>query len=226
MLILYFHVFQRGFAVLNATFQASVCVTIVTNCLYIVKNAFSYSRIKTINIFNMYYITQSTIITSPIGFNIGFTNVDTRLEQLCIKVVSTLFQRRAQTLYQRCVTLKIRRRILFHFQRRINIISTLIHNVEMLAGLMHFGFALELSNVDLLNIDLLDTHLDLLYTDIPSKYFACLHNVFKTSLRHVFKTSSRHTFKTSSRHEDVFSVTIFRLPRCIGRRKIVTLKTC
>ena len=60
---------------------------------------------------------------------------------------------------------------------------------------MHFGFALELSNVDLL-----DTHLDLLDTDIPSKYFACLHNVFKTSSRHVFKTSSRHVFKTSSRH--------------------------
>ena len=36
---------------------------------------------------------------------------------------------------------------------------------------MHFGFALELSNVDLLNIDLLDAHLDLLDTDIPSKYF-------------------------------------------------------
>ena len=44
---------------------------------------------------------------------------------------------------------------------------------------MHFGFALELSNVDLLNIDLLDTHLDLLDTNIPSKDFACLHNVFK-----------------------------------------------
>ena len=78
----------------------------------------------------MYYITQSTIITSPIGFNIGLTNVDTRLKQLCINVVSTLFQRRALTLYQRCATLKIRRRILFHFQRRINVISTLIHNVE------------------------------------------------------------------------------------------------
>ena len=69
---------------------------------------------------------------------------------------------------------------------------------------MHFGFALELSNVDLLNIDLLDTHLDLLDTDIPSKYFACLHNVFKTSSRHVFKRSSR-------RLQDVFRVTIFRL---------------
>ena len=45
---------------------------------------------------------------------------------------------------------------------------------------------------------MLDAHLDLLDTDIPSKYFACLHNVFKTSSRHVFKTSSRHVFKTSS----------------------------
>ena len=94
-------------------------------------------------------ITQSTIITSPIGFNIGLTNVDARLKQCCINVVPTLFlicvtlfQRRPLTLYQRCATLKIRRRILFHFQRRIKVISTLIHNVEttlirrwMLAGL-------------------------------------------------------------------------------------------
>ena len=65
---------------------------------------------------------------------------------------------------------------------------------------MRFGLALELSNVDLLNIDLLDTHLDLLDTDIPSKYFACLHNFFKAPSRHVFKTSSIHVFKTSSRH--------------------------
>ena len=43
---------------------------------------------------------------------------------------STLFQRRAPTLYQRCRTLKIQCRILFHFQRRINVISTLIHNFE------------------------------------------------------------------------------------------------
>ena len=69
---------------------------------------------------------------------------------------------------------------------------------------MHFGFALELSDIDLWNTDLLDTHLDLLsqdkYTDIPSKYFVCLHKFFKRSSRHVFKTSSRHVFKTSSRH--------------------------
>ena len=75
-------------------------------------------------------ISQSTIITSPIGFNIGLTNVDTRLKQRCINVVSTLFQRRALTLYQRCATFKIRCRFLFHFQRRINFFSTLIHNDE------------------------------------------------------------------------------------------------
>ena len=54
---------------------------------------------------------------------------------------------------------------------------------------MHFELALDLSDIDLWNIDLLDTHLGLLVTDIPSKHFVCLHNVFKTSSRHVFKTS-------------------------------------
>ena len=80
-------------------------------------------------------ITQSTVITSPIGFNIGLTNIDARLKQRCItvvptlcnvvltlcNVVSTLFQRRTLMFYQRCATLKIRRRIWFHFQRRINV---------------------------------------------------------------------------------------------------------
>ena len=37
---------------------------------------------------------------------------------------------------------------------------------------MHLGFALDLSD-----IDLLDTHLDLLDTDIPSKHFVCLQDV-------------------------------------------------
>ena len=85
---------------------------------------------------------------------------------------------------------------------------------------MHFGFALELSNVDLLNIDLLDTHLGLLDTGIPRKYFAFLHYVFKTSSRHVFKTSSRHVQDMSLRRlqdmssrrlQNVFIVTILRL---------------
>ena len=50
---------------------------------------------------------------------------------------------------------------------------------------MHFGFALDSSDIDLLNMDLLDTHLDLLDTDIPNKHFIlspkCLENVLKTS---------------------------------------------
>ena len=57
-----------------------------------------------------------------------------------------------------------------------------------------------MSDTDLWNIDLLDTHLDLLDTDITSKHFVCLQDVLKTSSRYVLKTSSRHVFKTSSKH--------------------------
>ena len=46
------------------------------------------------------------------------------------------------------------------------------------------------------------------HTDIPSKHFVCLQNIFKTSSRHVFKKSSRHVFKTSSRH-------IFKTNKCL-----------
>ena len=58
----------------------------------------------------------------------------------------------------------------------------------------------------------------MLDTDIPSNYFVCRHNVFKTSSRHLFKTSSRHVFKTFARRFfktswDAFSVSIFLLPR-------------
>ena len=65
--------------------------------------------------------------------------------------------------------------------------------------LMHFGFALELWDIDLWNIDMLDTHLDLLDTNVPSKYFVSFHSVFKTSSRYAFQTSWRQVFKTSSR---------------------------
>ena len=70
---------------------------------------------------------------------------------------------------------------------------------------MHFGFALDLSDIDLLNIDLLHqryTHLDLFVPKTSSRH------VFKTSSRNVFKTSSRHVFKTSSRgfeHQQMFA---------------------
>ena len=114
-------------------------ISLVVEVLIYSKNCFLIQQNK-----NYSSICKSIIITSPIGFNIALTNVDARLKQRCINVVptlcnvvstlcnvvSTLFQRRALTLYQRCATLKIRLRILFHFQRRINVISTFIHNVE------------------------------------------------------------------------------------------------
>ena len=88
---------------------------------------------------------------------------------------------------------------------------------------MHFGFALDSSDIDLLNIDLLDTHLDLLDTDIPSKQFVCLQDVFKTSSIHVFNTSSRHVFKTSSSH--VFKTSSRRLQGMSWRSLQDVLKT-
>ena len=68
---------------------------------------------------------------------------------------------------------------------------------------MHFGFAL--SNIDLWNVDLLDTHLDLLDTDIPSKYFVCLHNFFKTQLQDIFKTCLQDIFKTCLQDQQMFA---------------------
>ena len=64
---------------------------------------------------------------------------------------------------------------------------------------MHFGFALDSSDIDLLDKDLLDqryTNLDLLDTGIPGKHFVCLQDVLKTSSRCLQNTSSRHVFKT------------------------------
>ena len=66
--------------------------------------------------------------------------------------------------------------------------------------LMLFGFAIESSDTDLWDIDLLDTDLDLLETATPSKIFICLlQDAFKASWRHVLKMSARHSLKTSWR---------------------------
>ena len=59
---------------------------------------------------------------------------------------------------------------------------------------MHFGFALELSDIDLWNIDLLDTHLDLLDTDIPSILLVSI-----MSSRRLQDMSSRRLQDMSSR---------------------------
>ena len=53
-------------------------------------------------------------------------NVVSMLFQCC----AMLFWRCFNVGVRRCATLKNRRRILFHFQSRINVISMLIHNVE------------------------------------------------------------------------------------------------
>ena len=45
-------------------------------------------------------------------------------------VDSTLFQRGTPTIYRRGTKLEIQYQILFYFQRLINVISKLIHNVE------------------------------------------------------------------------------------------------
>ena len=90
---------------------------------------------------------------------------------------------------------------------------------------MHFEFALDLSDIHLLNVDLLDqryTHLDLFFSktswrrlqDLSS---GCLQDMSSRRLqgmspRRLRKTSSRRLGKMSSRR--------------LGRRKIVTLKTC
>ena len=59
---------------------------------------------------------------------------------------------------------------------------------------MHFGFALDSSDIDLGNIDLLDTHLDLVHTDISSKQFCLssrrLEDVLKICHQDVLKMSS------------------------------------
>ena len=91
---------------------------------------------------------------------------------------------------------------------------------------MHLGFVLDLSDIDLQDMDLSDTDF-LLDTDVASKHFAGLQDVFKMSsrrrqrnnflssktscmtLQDVFKTSSTKNFdaedmlKTSSRPTNV-----------------------
>ena len=79
---------------------------------------------------------------------------------------------------------------------------------------MYFGFALVLSDIDLRNIDLLGTHLDLLDIDIRSKPLF----LYKASWRLLQGTCLRGLKDSSSRRfEGVFSVTIFHFPRRLAR---------
>ena len=63
---------------------------------------------------------------------------------------------------------------------------------------MHFGFTLDWPDIDLSNIDLLDTHLDFLDNDVPSKHFVCLQGVFKICLQGFFKTCLQNVLQTPS----------------------------
>ena len=88
---------------------------------------------------------------------------------------------------------------------------------------MHFGFALELSDIDWSNTDLLDTHFGLLNPEIGIQIstvsilfisIKSLRGLQDMSSRHLQDMSSRRLQDMSSRRlEDVFSVTIFHLPR-------------
>ena len=57
---------------------------------------------------------------------------------------------------------------------------------------MHFGFTIDSSDIYLWDINLLDTDLDLLDTDIPSKRLEDVLLVSKTSSRRFENMSSRH----------------------------------
>ena len=118
------------------------------------------------------------LFTSQIGFDLVLTDVETTLKQRGDNVESrlkqrwndivqsckmvaltlcyadlTLFQRWTQTLYQCCATLKIQFWILFHFQRRINVIWMAIHNVEKtLSGRWNVVIVVSMKKLILRNI--------------------------------------------------------------------------
>ena len=79
---------------------------------------------------NYWSIYKSILINRSTRFRCSFDEVETTLKKhwhnivstLC-NIVLTLFQRRAPALYQRCATLKIWSRILFHFRSIVNVIS-------------------------------------------------------------------------------------------------------
>ena len=77
---------------------------------------------------------------------------------------------------------------------------------------MHFGFALELSDIDLWNTDLLDTHLGLLNPEISIQ-------IFPVSILFVSIKSLRGLQDMSSRHlQDVFKTClqdVFKTKKCL-----------
>ena len=91
----------------------------------------------------------------------------------------------------------LKREMLLELQNKTNIKITGFK-------LMHFGFGLVSSDIDLGNKDFLDAHLNLLDTDIPSKPFVSLQDALETSSRR-HRRNNFLSSKTSSR----------RLVRCL-----------
>ena len=116
--------------------------------------------------------------TGQISFDIALTNVETTLKRRWDNIISTskqdwndvaqnwkmvasalcnvdltLFQRWTPTLYQCCATLENRFRILLYFQRRINVLSVVICDVEtMLIRLWNVSWAVSVKKLILRNI--------------------------------------------------------------------------
>ena len=125
----------------------SLCITICTT----VRKSFDILLVVEFLIYSKKYfliqknknyssICNSIIITSPTGFSIALTNVDARLKQRSINVVPT-FSYVVSTLCNVVSTsgtdiVSTLRKVenptsdLSHFQSQINVVSTLIHNVE------------------------------------------------------------------------------------------------
>ena len=90
--------------------------------------------------------------------------------------------------------------MLFKFQNAMNIkiIRFLLMQIRFV-----LGCTLDLSDIDLLDLDLSDAHLNLFDADIDSfllNIFVSLQDFLKTPWRHLLKTSLRYVLKTSWRN--------------------------
>ena len=89
-----------------------------------------------------------------------------------------------------------------------------------------FGFAIDSSDIDLLNVDLLNqryTHLDLLDTDIPGKHFVSFQDVLKTSSRHIFRRYLQDVLKICP--QDVFKTCLQDVLKTSQRNNFLSSKT-
>ena len=101
--------------------------------------------------------------------------------------------------------LTLKTEMLLEFQNKTNIEITGL-------WLMHFRFALDFSDIDLWNKDMLDAHLNFLDT-VSNKQFGYLHNIFKTCSRYVFLKDEN--FLRWRRDEEVFKTNKCLIGTCL-----------